>query len=108
LTSDHTPPPTTTAGALLTVGDVLCDEYDHAADEPCMELSRFHVVRSDGDESFGPGESCEAHLAAVVAGMINGENSVDAVVCIRWDAPVAVTPADLAGLIADGPGWEFP
>jgi hypothetical protein len=55
---------------------------------PCSAVSRFAVGRSDGDTSFGwdgRHESCEEHLAQVVASMINGDETVHAIVTIRWD-----------------------
>lgn len=56
----------------------------------CSEPSRFVVERSDRDQSFGwdgKHESCEAHLADVVLGMVGGDDQVRAVVTIRWDGP---------------------
>lgn len=57
--------------------------------DPCPAMSRYVVERSDGDQSFGwdgKHESCAAHLAEVVSGMVAGDDKVRAVVTIRWDA----------------------
>lgn len=68
----------------LQFGDLLCDGGGEYAEEPCMEYSRFCVTRSDGDESFGPAEACDEHLADAVAGIVSGETDISAVVTIRW------------------------
>lgn len=55
----------------------------------CVTASRFVVARSDGDPSYGSEggseESCEQHLVQAVAGMIDGDPDVSAIVSIRWD-----------------------
>jgi hypothetical protein len=79
----------------VTGGCTLCDtEYglctERCTDHPCEAISRFAVERSDGDQSFGwdgRHESCETHLAEVVSGMVDGDETVRAVVAIRWDQP---------------------
>jgi hypothetical protein len=66
---------------------VVADEDDAY---PCGAPSRFQVARSDGDESYGinggSDEACEEHLAESVAGMIDGDDEVIALVSLRWDA----------------------
>lgn len=61
----------------------------------CLSPSRFVVVRSDGDTSYGVNggsdEACEDHLAHSVAAMIDGDVNVYAVVAIRWMPPESVT-----------------
>jgi hypothetical protein len=58
-------------------------------EEPCGNPSRFQVARSDGDETYGinggSDECCADHLAETVAGMIDGDTTVTAVVTVRWD-----------------------
>lgn len=67
---------------------VVVDEEDSY---PCGAPSRYQVARSDGDESFGinggSDESCEEHLAETVAGMVDGDTAITAIVTIRWDGP---------------------
>jgi hypothetical protein len=67
---------------------VVVDEDDAC---PCGALSRYQVARSDGDESYGinggSDEACGEHLAETVAGMIDGDAEVAAIVAIRWDEP---------------------
>lgn len=57
----------------------------------CGKPSRFIVARDDGDESYGSGggteEACEEHLAAVVLGMVDGDEDVSAIVTVRWGEP---------------------
>lgn len=90
-----------------TGGCTLCDtEFglctERCTPHPCTATSRYVVERSDGDQSFGwdgKHESCEAHLADVVSGMVNGDD-VGAVVTIRWDrepASPAAAPRAVAG-----------
>jgi hypothetical protein len=54
----------------------------------CPKPSRFVVARSDGDSSFGVNggseEACEEHLADAVLGMVDGDETVSAVITIRW------------------------
>jgi hypothetical protein len=77
----------------LTAEDDAFCRYDVEDEEEgpreCGKLSRNVVARSDGDTDFGSGggteESCEEHLAEIVAGMVNGDDHVRAVVTIRWD-----------------------
>lgn len=56
----------------------------------CPKPSRFVVARSDGDSSFGVNggseEACEDHLADAVLGMVDGDETVNAVITIRWGA----------------------
>lgn len=87
--------PTAALGEPLTADPkITCNGSDPNVfdDEPmieCMQMSRFQVSRSDGDESYGTGggteEACEQHLADAVSGMVNGDANVRAVVAIRWD-----------------------
>lgn len=55
---------------------------------PCGKPSRFVVARSDGDSSFGANggseEACEEHLTDAVLGMVDGDETVSAVITIRW------------------------
>ncbi len=74
--------------------DVACTtdvgDVDDAEDwiRPCGKPSRFVVARSDGDSSFGANggseEACEEHLADAVLGMVDGDETVSAVITIRW------------------------
>lgn len=76
---------------------VTCTAYvpieggDAGEAEECGAPSRFVVECSDGDKSYGSGggteESCEAHLAETVAGMVAGDVNVHAIVTIRWEPP---------------------
>ena len=75
--------------------DITCqwDVPDHDSDEdearPCGLMSRFVVSRSDGDRSFdwdGEHEACLDHLGDVVVSMVDGDESIQPVVAIRWDA----------------------
>jgi hypothetical protein len=67
---------------------VIVDEDDSY---PCGAPSRYQVARSDGDESYGinggSDEACDEHLAETVAGMVDGDAGVAAIVTIRWDKP---------------------
>jgi hypothetical protein len=80
-------PEALTAETDAACAHVVDDEED--GPRPCGELSRFVVARSDGDTSFGAGggteEACADHLAEAVAGMVDGDEHVRAVVTIRWD-----------------------
>jgi len=80
------PPLTADDSAKCT--EVVSDSEE--GDHECSEPSRFVVERSDGDKSYGSGggteEACEAHLADVVSGMVDGDTHIQAVVSIRWDA----------------------
>lgn len=54
----------------------------------CGKPSRFIVARDDGDESYGSGgteEAREEHLAAVVLGMVDGDEDVSVIVTVRWN-----------------------
>ena len=82
--------------ALTASASVPCAGYNPDPDEPglvdeCTEPSRFVVWRSDFDTSYGINggseEACERHLAEAVAGMTGGDESIRAVVAVRWDAP---------------------
>jgi len=77
---------------MLTIEDgvkcsavVVVDEDDAY---PCGAPSRYQVARSDSDQSYGinggSDEACEDHLSETVAGMIDGDAEVTAVVTIRW------------------------
>jgi hypothetical protein len=70
----------TPGGSSIAICTERCTGY------PCGAVSRFVVDRSDGDESFGWGESCEEHLAEVVSSMIDGDPAITAIVTVRWDA----------------------
>lgn len=78
------------AVSLTVRDDATCetpiDDEEEGA-RPCGKPSRFVVERSDGDQSYMPGESCEEHLAGTVSGMVDGDEHVRAVVSIRWDRP---------------------
>lgn len=81
----------------LASGKAVCDEVVSEEEDPeegprgCGKPSVFIVARSDGDKSYGvnggTGEACEGHLAEVVAGMVEGDENIRAVVTIRWDDP---------------------
>lgn len=84
---------------------------------PCGKPSRFAVARSDGDSSFGANggseEACEEHVADAVLGMVGGDETVSAVITIRWGALDDATTAGGAGprgaSFSNGPGgpkWE--
>lgn len=68
--------------------DAACTAVKDEDEGECGRPSRFVVERSDGDESFGSGlgteESCGEHLPDTVLAMVNGDESVQAVVTIRW------------------------
>ncbi|HET9893744.1 MAG TPA: hypothetical protein VFQ44_02310 [Streptosporangiaceae bacterium] len=52
----------------------------------CGDRSRFTVERSDKDESYGPpAESCEAHLGFFIFPLMDGDNTIHAVVTPRWN-----------------------
>lgn len=72
-----------------TCGSVVVVDEDDAY--PCGAPSRYLVERSDGDKSYGEhggsAEACEQHLAETVDGMADGDETVQAVVTIRWDEP---------------------
>jgi hypothetical protein len=81
---------------MLTVDPAVTCQWDVKPADPedayevCGKTSRFVVERSDGDRSFGwdgKHESCEGHLAEVVAGMVDGNDQIRAIVTIRWDEP---------------------
>ncbi len=78
--------PLTAEGGVTCSAVVVVDEEDAY---PCGATSWFRVERSDGDTSYGinggSGESCDEHLAECVAGMIDGDQDVRAIVAIRWD-----------------------
>jgi hypothetical protein len=80
----------------LTFSDAItCDAFARSEEDglwdKCVRPSRYVVERSDGDRSFGAGggteESCEEHLVETVAGMVDGDEQVRAVVTIRWTGP---------------------
>jgi hypothetical protein len=80
--------------AALYAGDAICavpvdDEEEGPHD--CGKLSRFVVARSDRDTSYGEGggtaEACGGHLADVAAGMVGGDERIQAVISVRWDKP---------------------
>ena len=87
---DAIDPPLTAAETVKCTEIVGDDEDDEEGAHECGQLSRFVVERSDGDKNYGSGggteEACEAHLADVVSGMVDGDTHVRAVVSIRWDA----------------------
>ena len=86
-------------------------EFEEDCPGPCGKPSLFIVSRSDGDENFGGGggteEACEEHLADAVIGMVDGDESIRAVVTIRWDKTEAATAAGgqwpMTDLNVDGP-----
>lgn len=77
--------------------NVICDAFARSEEDglwdKCARPSRYVVERSDGDRSFGSRdgteESCEEHLVETVAGMVDGDEHVRAVVSIRWNEPEA-------------------
>jgi hypothetical protein len=83
---------------------VICDAFARSEEDglwdKCVRPSRYVVERSDGDTSFGTNggteESCEQHLVEAVAGMVDGDEHVRAVVTIRWDEPEAEAVASNA------------
>lgn|SRR5487761_935269 len=84
----RTPLGTSEAAPAYVACSAIAGHGDDEA-EPCGKPSRFLVERSDGDRSYGinggSDESCEEHLTETVAGMIDGDENVRAVVTIRWD-----------------------
>lgn len=80
---------TTTVLGLLRA----CEWYVEAdgESEPCARRSRFTVERSDHDPSYRPAsdraatEACEAHLADTVMALMDGDDTIHAVVAPRWD-----------------------
>lgn len=56
----------------------------------CDSPSRFIVERSDGDKSYGINggseEACDKHLAEAVIAMLDGNESLKAIVTVRWDS----------------------
>lgn len=79
---------------LIVSGEATCTtviETEEEGAHECGKLSRFVIERSDGDTNFGSGggygESCEEHLVSTVAGMVDGDVNIQAVVTIRWDEP---------------------
>ena len=64
-------------------------EDEEEGPHDCGKPSRFIVARSDLDASYGSGggtdEACEDHLAGSVAGMLEGDPSLHAIVIVRWD-----------------------
>jgi hypothetical protein len=74
-------------------GSVVVVDEDDAY--PCGAPSRYLVERSDGDTSYGENggsaEACDEHLAETVDGMVHGDDTVRAIVTIRWDKPDETT-----------------
>lgn len=79
---------TCTTDVELEGEDAWEDEHGRRAGRPCGKPSRFVVARSDGDSSFGGNggseEACEEHLADAVLGMVDGDETVSAVITVRW------------------------
>src|SRR5258708_1617016 len=71
-----------TVTILVTICDwVTCDAPDDA--EICGQPSRFCIERP----GYIPSESCEEHLAAQVATLLEGED-ITASVTVHWDGPL--------------------
>ena len=66
----------------------------------CTDRSWFTVRRSDGDPTYpAEAEACARHLGDEILGMLDGDDTIRAVVDVRW----AVTDEDMVPLT---PGWE--
>lgn len=90
------PPLSPPAGAGLSFDPAVTCEWDDKCpcdcgecSVHCTEPSRFQVVRSDHDGTWHANghatESCERHLAPIVACLMGGDGKVHAEVTMRWD-----------------------